>query len=168
MNSHIAYISVGSNLGNRSLNCLRGISAIEASDQCQLLLKSVFYETEPVDYRDQRWFVNAVIKIETFFDPFVLLTKLKAIESESGRNFKEVRFGPRILDLDIIFYDNRLLDTDNLVIPHPRMHLRRFVLQPLCDIAPKMIHPVLKRTMVELLETQQSDHQRIFKLSCEY
>lgn len=155
-------------MGNRRLNCLSGISAIGDSNRCKLRLQSFFYETEPVDYLDQRWFVNAAVKIETFFDPFNLLMRLKTIESESGRNFKEVRFGPRILDLDIIFYDNRLLDTDQLVIPHPRMHLRRFVLQPLCDIAPKMVHPLLKKNMEELLEIQQNNHQRTLRLSCEY
>ncbi len=150
------------------MNCLGGISAIGDSDECQLQLQSFFYETEPVDYLDQRWFVNAAIKIETFFDPIDLLIQLKTIENVSGRNFKEIRFGPRVLDLDIIFYNNQVLDTDQLIIPHPRMHLRRFVLQPLCDIAPKMMHPVLKKTIKELLELQQADHQKILKLSCDY
>ena len=167
MKPHVAYLSVGSNLGSRRKNCMRGISAIEKNRECRLRRQSCFYKTEPVDYRDQRWFVNAAVEIETTCDPFELLSMLKTIEADSGRDFGEIRFGPRVLDLDIIFFDNRIVDTDDLVIPHPRMHLRRFVLRPLCDIAPKLIHPVLKKKITQLLETQENNNQRISELPCE-
>jgi 2-amino-4-hydroxy-6-hydroxymethyldihydropteridine diphosphokinase len=123
--------------------------------------QSLVYQTEPVDYKDQDWFVNYVVKIETTLDPISLLDTLKFIERDAGRTRDAVRFGPRLLDLDIIFYDAMVVDTLKLVIPHPRMHKRRFVLKPICDIDPDIIHPVFHRTMQSLLEDLAAKDQRI-------
>jgi 2-amino-4-hydroxy-6-hydroxymethyldihydropteridine diphosphokinase len=123
--------------------------------------QSLVYQTEPVDYKDQDWFVNYVVKIETTLDPIALLDTLKLIEQDAGRTRDAVRFGPRLLDLDIILYDAMVVDTLKLVVPHPRMHKRRFVLKPICDIDPDIIHPVFHRTMQSLLEDLAAKDQRI-------
>jgi len=157
----VAYISIGSNIGDKLSNCLKGIGALTEKGKSLLLAQSRFYETEPVDYKDQDWFVNAVIKIETELDPFQLLNELKRIEKDAGRNFKAVRFGPRILDLDILLYDDLVLNSSELEIPHPRMYQRRFVLQPMCDIASNLIHPVLKQDMQYILNSLEKETQKI-------
>jgi 2-amino-4-hydroxy-6-hydroxymethyldihydropteridine diphosphokinase len=123
--------------------------------------QSLVYQTEPVDYKDQDWFVNYVVKIETTLDPIALLDTLKLIEQDAGRTRDAVRFGPRLLDLDIILYDAMVVDTLKLVVPHPRMHKRRFVLKPICDIDPDIIHPVFHRTMQSLLEDLAAKDQRV-------
>ena len=109
--------------------------------------------TEPVDYINQDWFVNLVVKIETRFNPFRLLDKLKLIQSNAARNYDVERFGPRIIDLDIIMYDDFVINSPELIIPHARMHKRRFVLKPFCDIDPHIVHPVLKKDMQYLLDS---------------
>ncbi len=155
-----AYISVGSNLGDKLVNCQRGVSSLTAHG-CQIIAQSGIYRTEPVDYLDQDWFINFVVQIETRLEPLQLLDAIHAIQHESGRGPDKIRFGPRILDLDIIFYDALIIKTSQLVIPHPRMHKRRFVLQPLCDIDPTLIHPVLNVDMLSLLQALDDDEQRI-------
>ena len=100
---------------------------------------------------DQDWFVNAVAMIGTTLPPFDLLEELRSIETKAGRVRDAIRFGPRILDLDIILYGDVILESPGLIIPHPRMHKRRFVLKPICDIDRKMIHPVLEQDMESLL-----------------
>jgi 2-amino-4-hydroxy-6-hydroxymethyldihydropteridine diphosphokinase len=159
--AHRVYISVGSNLGNKLDNCQKGIAALTRSVSTKLKAISRFYKTEPVDYLDQDWFINAVIKIETTLDPFQVLDRLKTIEKNAGRTQKAIRFGPRILDLDIIFFDDRVMNADRLVIPHPRMHVRRFVLKPICDIDPTIVHPILKKDMQYLLGQLDDKTQRI-------
>ena len=159
---HVAYISVGSNLGHRLENCRAGIAALTNSASVRLIDQSPVYRTEPVDYLDQDWFINYVVQIETQLQPLQLLAALQTIQRESGRGSDEIRFGPRILDLDIILYDTITFNTSQLIIPHPRMHKRRFVLQPLCDIDPTLIHPVLKMDMQSLLNSLDDDEQRIY------
>ena len=161
MYPHIAYISVGSNLGAKLDNCRNGIAALTRSADIQFIDQSPIYRTEPVDYQDQDWFVNYVVKIETNFDPLTLLDFIKSIEHAAGRVRDAIRFGPRVLDLDIILYDDVVLDDLRLTIPHPRMHKRRFVLIPICDIDPDINHPVLQRTMSSLLENLAEKGQRI-------
>ncbi len=158
----VVYLSVGSNLGNRFENCRNGILMLLDNTGSLMLKRSPFYETEPVDYENQDWFVNAVLKIETGLPPPALLKELKRVEKNAGRNFEQVCFGPRILDLDILLYGNLVENTDQLIIPHPRMHKRRFVLKPLCDIAPEIVHPVFKKSMIRLLEQLEDCEQKIF------
>ena len=157
--SHIAYISIGSNIGNRLENCKNSLTSLAESKISIIRGRSPFYMTEPVDYINQDWFVNLVVKIETRLDPFRLLDKLKLIQSNAGRNHHAERFGPRIIDLDIIMYDDFVINSPELIIPHPRMHKRRFVLKPICDIDPHIVHPVLKRNMQYLLNRLDDDGQ---------
>jgi 2-amino-4-hydroxy-6-hydroxymethyldihydropteridine diphosphokinase len=153
--THTVYIAIGSNLGDKLSNCRKGIELLEKSG-ITIVTCSHFYKTEPVDYADQDWFINAAVKAETDFAPLQLLKALKSIEKEVGR-VETVRFGPRILDMDIIFYDDVIMDDSGLTIPHPRMHKRRFVLTPICDIDADIVHPALKQTMAELLKQSGDD-----------
>jgi len=160
---HIAYISVGSNRGDKLENCRGGIATLIRSGNTRLVDQSLIYRTEPVDYLDQDWFVNCVIKIETDLAPLGLLDILKSIERAAGRIRDAVRFGPRILDLDILLFDDLVLNLSTLTVPHPRMHKRRFVLKPICDIDPDINHPVLQRSMGSLLEDLEEEGQRIIE-----
>ena len=161
MKGHVAYISVGSNIGNKLENCKKGVNLLLRSDSVTLKTQSPFYKTDPVDYLDQDWFINYVIKIETSLNPFELLNRLKSLQKDAGRPNDAIRFGPRILDLDIILFDDAVINSENLTIPHPRMHKRRFVLKPICDIDADIIHPVFHRTMQSLLEDLDAKDQRI-------
>lgn len=152
MEKHTAYISIGSNIGDKLLNCQKGISALTKSGRSVIIGQSNFYKTEPADYTDQDWFVNSAVKIETTLDPFQLLYELKIIEKHAGRTEDPIRYGPRILDLDVIFYDDIVINSSKLIIPHPKMHKRRFVLKSICDIDSKLVHPVLKMDMQYLLD----------------
>jgi len=158
-----AFISIGSNIGNSIENCRKGISALKNAHSIHLKKSSEFYKTEPVDYTDQAWFINIVVEIITSLDPIQLFSTLKRIEKEAGRIENNIRFGPRILDLDILFFDDLVLETSQLVIPHPRMHKRRFVLRPICDINPDFVHPLLHKTMRDLLENLTDKGQGIIE-----
>ena len=114
-----------------------------------------------MDYLDQDWFVNYVVQVETELEPLQLLYMIHKIQKQAGRVRDKIRFGPRILDLDILLYDALAIETADLTIPHPRMHKRRFVLQPLCDINPALIHPVLNMNMQSLLGALDDEEQRI-------
>ena len=160
---HITYISAGSNMGDRLQNCRKGIEALTQADNSRILAQSRIYKTEPVDYKNQNWFVNMVVKLETALDPFQLLDHIEDIQRAAGRIKDSVRFGPRILDLDIILYDDRIIESERLVVPHPRMHKRRFVLRPICDIDPAVIHPVLKQKVQILLEELGVDEQKVIE-----
>jgi 2-amino-4-hydroxy-6-hydroxymethyldihydropteridine diphosphokinase len=159
--AHTVYLSVGSNLGDKLENCVKGITALAAGAECEWLAGSRFYRTSPVDYADQDWFVNAAVKIATRLKPFDLLKKLIYIQSQMGRKNNGIRFGPRTLDLDILLYDQRVIRTADLEIPHPRMHKRVFVLQPICDINPAIIHPVLGMTAADLLKQLDAQDQQV-------
>jgi 2-amino-4-hydroxy-6-hydroxymethyldihydropteridine diphosphokinase len=154
-------------MGDKLANCRQGIVALSTSGASILKSQSPFYKTEPVDFLDQDWFINAVVKIETTLDPIQLLNTLKSIERRVGRVQDPVRYGPRILDLDIIFYDNLVLKTPQLVIPHPRMHKRCFVLKPICDIDPTIVHPVLKKDVQHLLDHLEEDGQGVIEYPCD-
>ncbi len=158
---HIAYISFGSNLGSRFENCTRGLNELARSGKVDLLQESKRYETEPVDFTDQNWFVNGAVKIATALEPLELLKLLKEVETKLGRKKSALRFGPRILDMDIILYDEVVMRSPTLTIPHPRMHKRRFVLRPICDIAPDRVHPVLKQKMRVLLDKLDDSNQKV-------
>ncbi|BBO66165.1 2-amino-4-hydroxy-6-hydroxymethyldihydropteridine pyrophosphokinase [Desulfosarcina alkanivorans] len=160
----VVYISVGSNLGDKLENCLSGIAALTDSGKSTLLETSRFYRTSPVDYTEQDWFVNAAVKIRTTLAPLNLLDELVAIQQRRGRKADMIRFGPRVLDLDILMYGDRVIRTPRLEIPHPRMHKRAFVLQPICDIDPTIIHPALGKTVGDLLGRLNDDDQRVVPL----
>ncbi len=162
---HRVYLSVGSNLGDKLDNCLKGVAMLTDSEESTLLRVSTFYRTSPVDYTDQDWFVNAVVEILTGLDPEALLDRLIDIQQHMGRKTDAVRFGPRVLDLDILLYDDRVIQSPRLTIPHPRMHKRAFVLQPICDIDPTIIHPVLGTTVGRLLDALEDDGQQVFALT---
>lgn len=146
-----AYLSAGSNLGDRVENIQRGAGALVRSGDVGIFARAGYYSTAPMDYTDQPWFINTAFAIRTRLSPDMLLLRLKAAEQAMGRKTGGIRFGPRILDFDIIFYNNLIMDTRQLVIPHPRMHARGFVLHPLCDICPDFVHPALGKTVDELL-----------------
>ena len=164
MQVHTAYICVGSNLGAKLKNCRKGIAELTRPGIARLIDQSYIYKTEPVDYHDQDWFINYVVKIETTLDPLSLLDIIESVEHDAGRIRDEIQYGPRVLDLDIILYDDIVMNHERLVIPHPRMHRRRFVLKPICDIDPCINHPVLHRNMQTLLENLAEEGQRITAL----
>jgi 2-amino-4-hydroxy-6-hydroxymethyldihydropteridine diphosphokinase len=159
--NHIAYISVGSNIGNKLENCQKGVAALISSGSTEILKHSRIYKTDPVDYTDQDWFINYAVKIQTVLDPFQLLSVLNAIQHRAGRIVDKIRFGPRVLDMDIILYDDLVIHSAKLIIPHPRMHKRRFVLKPICDIDPEIIHPILKKSMQYLLDSLKDNGQGV-------
>ncbi len=156
------YISIGSNIGDKLENCFKSIDLLNKYEAVEVVEKSFFYQTQPVDYLDQDWFVNGVLKISTTLSPEELLEVLHCVEKKSGRKKNGVvRFGPRIIDLDIIFFEDIVYETDDLIIPHPRMHNRCFVLKPICDMIPEFIHPVKKIKMVDLLKNIDSSDQEV-------
>ena len=154
--SHIAYIGIGSNLGDKVYQCEKAISEILRADRHKLLSKSSLFKTKPIGYTSQDWFINGVIKIETDLEPLELLQVLKDIESRLGRE-KTFRWGPRVIDLDILLFDEEEIEMEGLQIPHPRLQERQFVLILLAEIDPEVIHPVLKKTIRELLENIKED-----------
>lgn len=148
MKQHIVYLALGSNLENRAANLKEAISSL--SPQMDVLAKSKIYETPPWGYTDQPKFLNQVVKVKTYLDPEPLLKHLKRLEIALGRQ-ATFRNGPRLIDIDILFYDDLILETPTLVIPHPRLHERGFVLMPLMDIAPDLVHPVQRQSISEML-----------------
>ncbi len=144
-------IAAGSNLEDRMAHCERGIAALGASGKVTVVSQSGFYLTEPVGYADQPWFINAVMMARTRLSPLELLGFLKQMERLSGRIASEVRNGPRVLDFDIIFFNDRVIESPELTVPHPRMQERGFVLKPLNEIAPGWVHPVFQKTVRQLL-----------------
>ncbi len=168
METNIVYLSIGSNLGDKVLNLNNAIEALKIHDVIEVIDVSQFYKTEPQNYADQDWFVNAAIKIETNLDPDGLLTELKNIEKKLDQDGKPFRFGPRIIDLDIVYFGNKVFKSDHLEIPHPRMHERCFVLIPICDIGAQTIHPVLNQRSDELLKKiKKQETQKVMRLDKE-
>ncbi|MCH8029303.1 MAG: 2-amino-4-hydroxy-6-hydroxymethyldihydropteridine diphosphokinase [Candidatus Dadabacteria bacterium] len=155
-----AYIGIGSNMGERAGNCETALN--EISKAASVLSVSSVYETEPVGPEPQRDFINAAAKIELDRSPYELLRFLQGLELSMGREGHRMR-GPRVIDLDILFFDNFVISSKNLVVPHPRAHMRRFVLQPLCEVEPGLIHPQLKVTVSTLLSGLK-DNKKVVKI----
>lgn len=154
----IAYIGLGSNMGDKKTNCRRALELLEAG--CRVLKVSSFYRTEPVGYKDQDEFINAVAEVETERPPRELLRLCNEIEDALGRS-REVRWGPRTIDLDILLYGDSIVHEHgpDLTIPHPLLAERRFFLEPLAEIAPRARHPLLGKTAAAMLDELGNQHR---------
>ncbi len=157
---HIIYLALGTNMGNRLANLKAAINNL--TPQIAVKNKSSVYETPPWGFTAQAEFLNQVIMAETYLKPQALLGHLKRLEVALGRipNFQD---GPRLIDIDILFYDDLILDTPSLVIPHPRMYNRPFVLVPLAEIAPDLVHPVFGKPIHKLLDEVDRSDIKLFK-----
>jgi 2-amino-4-hydroxy-6-hydroxymethyldihydropteridine diphosphokinase len=144
------YLSLGSNIGDRARNLQAALAQLAAPD-LRILRTSPAYETEPVEFTAQRWFVNLAAEAETELFPLQLLSRIGRVERALGR-VRTVPKGPRTIDIDILFYGRAIVRTPTLEIPHPRMAERRFVLAPLADLAPELRHPVTRKTIREMLD----------------
>jgi 2-amino-4-hydroxy-6-hydroxymethyldihydropteridine diphosphokinase len=154
----LAYIGIGSNMGDKLKNCRQAIEGLASGGAIRLVRCSPFYRTEPMGRKDQDWFVNGVILVETCLGPRELLACLLSLEEKMGR-IRGERWGPRIIDLDILFYGQEILEEQGLQIPHPRLHERRFVLMPLQDIAPELKHPALRKTVSQILSEWEGEER---------
>ncbi|MDD2921048.1 MAG: 2-amino-4-hydroxy-6-hydroxymethyldihydropteridine diphosphokinase [Anaerolineales bacterium] len=157
---HIVYLAFGSNMGDRLANLKMAVGNL--APQMSLKAKSQVYETPPWGYKNQPAFLNQVIKAETYLDAPALLKHLKRLEKALGRE-PGFENGPRLIDIDILFFDDEIVDTPALTIPHPRLHERAFVLVPLADIAPNFVHPILNKTVFELLADVDQSGIAIFE-----
>lgn len=154
-----AYISLGSNIGDRELNLLMAVAEIGKLSDSKVTALSPFYETSPVGNLAQDNFYNAVLKLETGIAPRPLLDHLLRIEKDHFNRQRLIPQGPRRMDLDLLLYGDDIIADDGLIIPHPRLTERRFVLQPLCAIAPQLLHPVCNCSVSDLLAALKSDEK---------
>jgi 2-amino-4-hydroxy-6-hydroxymethyldihydropteridine diphosphokinase len=143
------YLSLGSNVGDRANHLREAITRLQRAGR--VVLVSALYETEPVEVTNQCWFLNCAIELETTKMPNELMAEVLAIEQEMGRQRTRNK-GPRIIDIDILLFGNAVVDSPELTIPHPAMQKRRFVLEPLTEIAPEALHPVFDKTVQEMLD----------------
>ena len=153
---HQVYIGIGSNLGNKRENYLEALERIAKIPKTRIIKESSVYESQPLG-DSKEWYINGVIEIETELKPELLLVKFKNIERAMGRKKVRKRWGARIIDIDILLYDSLVMNKKSLKIPHPEMHQRKFVLIPLSEVAPQVIHPVLSVSISELLVGVKDD-----------
>jgi 2-amino-4-hydroxy-6-hydroxymethyldihydropteridine diphosphokinase len=158
-----AYLGLGSNLGDREANLRQVLERMESAG-IRVVRRSSIYETEPRDLRDQPWFLNAAVEVETDLFPLQLLARLQNIEREMGRR-RVTPKGPRNIDIDILFYGRSVIATADFQVPHPRMVERRFVLEPLSEIAPEFRHPVTGKTAREMLAALDAQGVRRLNIS---
>jgi len=151
MKKVISYLGLGSNLGNKKQNIIKAIDSIKAATGIKLLDKSELYKTKPFGVKNQPDFINVAVKIRTSLDAGKLLETMLNMEKRLGR-IRRKKWGPRTIDIDILYYGNKVIRRRKLTVPHPLMHKRYFVLKPLAEIAPRKIHPVLKKTSGKLLK----------------
>jgi 2-amino-4-hydroxy-6-hydroxymethyldihydropteridine diphosphokinase len=144
----IAYIGLGSNLGDKEENIRKAIEMI--GEHCTVKRVSRLYQTEPVGYKEQDWFLNCVIEAECGLEPMILFAAFQSIEKRLNR-VKTVKHGPRTIDIDVLFWGDEVVKSGGFTIPHPHLHERRFVLEPLMELTPGLIHPILKKTVKQLL-----------------
>lgn len=159
----IAYLSLGANLGQRQEQLRAALDRLAVLGR--VIATSSLYETQPVGVPDQPWFLNCAVAVETNLSPERVLDSTLAIERAMGRE-RTRKKGPRNIDIDIVLFDQRIVDSPRLMIPHPAMHQRRFVLAPLAEIAPQARHPVLKKTVGELL-AELSDREIVRRIQSE-
>jgi 2-amino-4-hydroxy-6-hydroxymethyldihydropteridine diphosphokinase len=161
MSEKTVYLSLGSNVGDRAKNLHAAVAALQTVG-VRVTRVSSFYETEPVDFLEQAWFLNCAVEGETDVPALELLRALRGIELQMGSR-KLVAKGPRLIDMDILLYGSEVVDTPELQVPHPRMHLRRFVLVPLAEIAPTLKHPSWPKTVSEMVSatTDSSEVRRL-------
>jgi 2-amino-4-hydroxy-6-hydroxymethyldihydropteridine diphosphokinase len=162
MPTHTVYLSLGSNLGDRTAHIEQALARL-GEENVRIVRRSSFYQTEPVEFQAQGWFLNIAVEAETELMPRQLLRAIRYIERELGRK-RTVRAGPRTVDIDILLYGASIVSAAELEIPHPRMTERRFVLVPMAEIAPAVRHPVLRSTMTELLAAT-GDRSQVRKLN---
>ncbi|MBI5943745.1 MAG: 2-amino-4-hydroxy-6-hydroxymethyldihydropteridine diphosphokinase [Chloroflexi bacterium] len=157
---HIVYLALGSNLGNRAANLKAAV--MNLTPQMTVKKKSSIYETPPWGFKEQSAFLNQVVKAETYLEPEPLLRHLKRLEVALGRvpNFQN---GPRLIDIDILFFDDAVINSPSLMIPHPRLHERAFVLVPFVEIEPEFVHPSLHRPIINLLEGMEKSEIKLFE-----
>lgn len=160
---HLATVGAGSNLGDREEVIRKSISWLGSREGNRLCACSSLYETEPFGKTDQDWFLNCVVQLETSHGPKAFFRQLQRAEDLAGR-IRTERWGPRILDLDLLFFDDLVSSDAELTVPHPGVALRRFVLEPLCEVAPDLVHPVLGKTSKELLK-ELPEPSRVVRLA---
>ena len=156
----ICFIGVGSNLDNPAEQCLEAVCRLSSVSGIKVLRRSSLYRTEPVGFTEQDWFVNAIVEIRTALTPHGLLKTLHEIEDGMGR-VRGPKWGPRVIDLDVLLYGQEVIQEEDLVIPHPLFHKRRFVLEPLCEIASYTIHPAFGVSIRGLLD-RFNDENRVY------
>ena len=148
---YIVFLGLGTNLGNRENNLNDAVAEI-GKHVGKVLIKSSVYETEPWGFQSENKFLNTVIKVGTELSPKALLEEILRIEIYLGRVRSSVQYSSRIIDIDILFFDNQVINTHNLIVPHPKLHERKFVLVPLVETEPDYVHPVFKKSVSSLLE----------------